>query len=341
MTTRSVLFALLFFWGQLVWLSHDPQRFEKIFWSIRPHFLNLNLRVGNTHQAWILEKMASVRQPSSEDSFSLFLLGGSTFREFFEPDQTLKEHLGMTVYNLAGSSQAIVDSMRMLKAVQNKGTVIYGLFPLKFLISEEGQMSAAKSMWGSAYIYPAYHSELDNLFASLGVKHQSFEHKIYPALNFFIGLLKVVRPATQANEPKQYFYTNNKPMGNAQFRTYLRYYQTAARKKSLREQLAYNLDLLEALREQSHQQGLKFCVFELPLNERLIADFEHELNVYLSIRNELKKDYCFYSYKENSVEKTFFSSDYFYDGGHLFPYGRQFFRDHALNGLKFAVANGK
>ena len=69
---------------------------------------------------------------------AIYVLGGSTSREFFPTDDQMKRITGRPFVNMSASSQTLFDSVRLVDNIKgDDNTVIYGLFPFKFMFNSQ------------------------------------------------------------------------------------------------------------------------------------------------------------------------------------------------------------
>lgn len=274
---------------------------------------------------------------------AIYILGGSTAREFFPKDNKMKQLMKREFINMAAANQTITDSFRLADNINTPDAiVVYCIYPMKFMRFKSTELAGSKYLMGVNMKYPVPSQRLDDLLAE--VKPNSIATSLLPEFNVFIYLMKnyileknrtfrykmryastnlLDRMFINPDLPPQHFYDITPYNHNRLILDLLKVKKEIG--DSIDKKLEMNFYFLGQIIDLSKSKGQQLKLIELPYSSTVNKMFKKELNVYRRYRDNFLSDYPeidFYQLPYLSYAKE---KDIFYDHGHLLTRGRRFF----------------
>jgi hypothetical protein len=313
--------------------------------AILNHFsgIDIKLLTFTAKQRRVVHNIQRQNEVNLQNAPAIFVLGGSTSREFFFEDARMSQMTGRPFVNLGASSQTLIDSLRLADNVENKNaTVLYCLYPMKFMRFSQRVPAESRYLMGAYLKYPITSSAVDNLLAD--VAPHNMATSLIAELNVFCYLLKnyflekniklqqmlagiqsisVGELLIDNRPPIQHFYHQR-----AYDRNRLRFELLKIKKKigsSLEANLEANFELLAQLVNLVHKRGQEIILFELPYSYTFERMFQRELSVYRNHLDVFLQDRDLVHFKRIEFDVYQGQEALFYDHGHLLDSGRQYF----------------
>ena len=277
---------------------------------------------------------------------AIYVLGGSTSREFFLKDEQMRHYTGRQFVNMSASSQTLIDSLRLADNINGGNTtVIYCLFPLKFMRFEPDEPADSRYLMGAYLKYPIESFAVEQLLSD--VAPRNLATALMVELNVYCYLLKnyvleknysfqkklVGITATplkglfvNQQSPAQHFYHRH-----AYNRKYLRL-KLASIKKEIGPSLSTNLEVnfihLGHLIGHVQRHGHQIKLLELPYSATFENMFRSELRIYRRHLQAFLDQHPQLSFKRIDFDLYRGREELFYDHGHLLDKGRAFFHPY-------------
>ena len=274
---------------------------------------------------------------------AIYILGGSTGREFFLVDEQMQKATEYPVLNMSTSNQTLIDSLRLADNIEgDDATIIYCLFPLKFMRFASNVAADSRYLMGAYLKYPVASSAVEDLLADVAPRNLATalvaELNVYCYLlknyvlhkNYYIqhklagaGTLPLKTMFKKDRPPVQHLY-DHLP-GN---RDFVRLELSNIKDEigsHLESNLKVNFGHLDHLINLALQNGHQIKLVELPYSATFERMYRHELRIYRKYLETfllqhprvpfLRIDFSVYRGRE----------ELFYDHGHLLDRGREYF----------------
>jgi hypothetical protein len=274
---------------------------------------------------------------------AIYVLGGSTSREFFYVDAQMRRITGRPFVNMSASNQTLFDSLRLADNIQgDDATIIYCLFPFKFMRYAPKVPADSRYLMGAYLKYPVASSALESLLDD--VAPRNLATALLAELNVYCYLLK--NYVIQKNYNLQYklagiptpplktLFINDRPPGQhfyrrqAQNRNHLQLTLLNI-KKEIGSNLEANLDInfthLGHLIDLTQQHGLQIKLLELPYSYTFKRMYQRELGIYRQHLDAFLQIYAQVPFMRIDFEIYQGREELFYDHGHLLDRGRDYF----------------
>ena len=229
---------------------------------------------------------------------AIYVLGGSTSREFFPIDDQMKRITGRPFVNMSASNQTLFDSLRLVDNIKgDDNTLIYCLFPFKFMRIAQKVPADSRYLMGAYLKYPVASSAVDGRLAD--VEPRNLATALLAELNVYCYLLKnyvlhknirlkyiLVGARTpplknafiNSRPPDQHFYHRD---ASNRDHLILKLFDI---KKEIGQYLNDNLDInfthLGFLIEVARQHGNQIKLLELPYSNTFERMYHRELGIY-------------------------------------------------------------
>jgi hypothetical protein len=273
----------------------------------------------------------------------IYILGGSTSREFFPLDAQMKRAIGRDVVNMSASNQTLIDALRLVDNVKaDQATIIYCLFPMKFMRFAPKVPADSRYLLGAYLKYPVASSAVDDLFTD--VKPRNVATALVTDLNVYCYLLKnyvlqknyilQYKLAGITTPPLKTLFINNRPPPQHFYhrrpldRNYLRQRLFNIKKEigpRLEDNLEINFRYLGFLVELARQHGHQIKLLELPYSYTWERMYQRELIIYRQHLKAFLEKYSRVPFARIDFEEYQGREALFYDHGHLLDPGRAYF----------------
>jgi hypothetical protein len=273
----------------------------------------------------------------------MYVLGGSTSREFFYDDQRMSRIVGHPFVNLGSSSQSLIDSLRLIDNIKSKNaTVIYCLYPMKFMRFLSTEPEDSLYLMGAYLKYPVLSPAVESLLAD--VDPRTWSTALVAELNVYCYLLKnyffhknlmLQRKFTSSIDiPFKVLFLDNRPPiqhfyhKQAYDRNLLRLELFKIKKKigqNLEANLKINFHLLDRFIDIAQQHSHQIRILELPYSYTFERMFERELKIYQQQLNVFLQKHPRIPFKRIDFNVYRGKEELFYDHGHLLDKGRDYF----------------
>jgi hypothetical protein len=279
---------------------------------------------------------------------AVYVLGGSTSREFFPVDDQMTRIAGRPFVNMSTASQTIVDSLRLADNIKGKDTaVIYCLFPHKFMRFKPKDLPDSRYLMGANLKYPIHSSFVDDLLSKVTPRNLATgllaELNVYCYLfkNYILEKNNIVKKklAGQSTRPLETLFVNNKPPTQYYYhdRAYNRDRLTnklMKHKKKIGPHLEHNLkksfSFLGHIVRIARNNDVKITLVELPYSSTYERLYQRELDVYRQHRDAFLQKYSPLDFKHIDYDTYQGREELFYDHGHLLNRGRNYFKPFAM-----------
>ncbi len=367
---RVFYLSLIFFLIQVCFVALKPNFVKDIYTQLPWEKIPRIFYVGGLHQRRVYTNLKKLHTNNKNKDKAIYILGGSTAREFFLPDDFLHNKLGVKVHNMAGSSQSLYDSLRIIDNIKTPGSVVvYLLYPIKFYNSELLNAEKANYINGSSYLYPIESRTLDKYFEDQNLFTPKSEYTIFKSMNVFASTLKsfvpkfpkfiksLLRGQVKLNKEasKQYLY--EKPLTDDEFKQYAqkvrknlnRYidlkteggishynftqFEQGQADKLYQKNLEFNAEIMQLIQKVCTDRSLRLVLIEAPLAQRSKKFFGKEIENFNKFRKEKLSNIDYFGLDHFGYSSPYFSDEYFNDIAHLLSSGREYFSDYALQGL--------
>lgn len=304
-----------------------------------------------------LEKLDKLNEIRSQ---AVFVVGGSTAREFFLSDKDMSQALGTSFVNMASANQNMFDTIRLVDNINVSGsTIIFCLLPYKLMAKTDyAVLTGTKYMMGENLKYPvlsdAVKDELKN-YAS-----PDLLLNLLPDINVYIYLIRDYFTQKRHLKHNPVAHLLLSELGNPSFKslfvtekpTFQYLYQSLGyqdRKKVVQtfrwmktskigpfpdKNMDINLALLEKAIQIGLAKNMRLIAMELPYSSTYHEFFFNEIRVYEDKLSAFFK-------KHKMVRRISFPYDtyrgeesYFYDYAHLADAGRKFFTPISIEKIK-------
>jgi hypothetical protein len=273
----------------------------------------------------------------------IYILGGSTSREFFPLDAQMKRAVGHAFVNMSASNQTLIDSLRLVDNVKgDQATIVYCLFPMKLMRFAPKVPADSRYLLGAYLKYPVASPAIDELFAD--VEPRNLATALMTDLNVYCYLLKnyvlqknyilQYKLAGITTPPLKTLFINNRPPHQHFYhrrpldRNYLRQRLFRIKKEigpHLEDNLEINFRHLGYIVELARQHGHRFKLLELPYSSTYRRMYQRELGIYRQHLKAFLQKYSRVPFARIDYEVYQGSEKLFYDHGHLLDPGREYF----------------
>ena len=275
---------------------------------------------------------------------AIYVLGGSTSREFFPTDDQMKRITGRPFVNMSASSQTLFDSVRLVDNIKgDDNTVIYGLFPFKFMFNSQKVSADSRYLMGAYLKYPVASSAVDGLLADVAPRNSATA--LLPELNVYCYLLKnyilhknknlKYKLAGASTPPLKTVFINSQPPGQHFYhrhpsnRDHLRLKLSNYKKEIgpyLNDNLEINFAYLGNLIEVARQHGHQIKLLELPYSYTFERMYHRQLEIYRQHLDAFLQKHPQVPFKRIDFDVYQGREELFYDHGHLLDRGREYFQ---------------
>ena len=357
---RIFILSIIFFIVQaVVVIQSAPQLYES--------FLDLDIKylTFEKRQKAAITHIQQLRKNNKNKSKTIYVLGGSSGREYFKPEEETKDLVPMPLVNICTASQNLLDSIRLIDNINVPGSVVILTFPpFKFMTHSNKMLSSTKYLTGTNLKYPIESRTLDSLLKD--VKPANITITLMPSLNALIYLSKsyinhkkdhllsglasiwngTSNPKTFKNmfvDPlpiPRYLYVDAESADRQKLRKGLQKMRDTGIKGKLSGNLETNLGYLKLLADLAKEKDVKLILYELPYSQTGESIFRSELKIYRKAMN---------SFLEQHPDIPFFKVEYnlyngkeelFHDHVHLTGAGREYYHPHVINTFKQVFSNG-
>ncbi len=368
---KNIFFlSILLFTLQLIFVANNPSFLKDLYSQVPWNRFPKVVYIGGENQRRVLSNIKKIHNNNKNKVVATYILGGSTAREFFHPDQELSKKIGSPIFNMAGSSQSLYDTLRIVDNIKTPGsTVIYMLYPLKFYHPEVLALEKADFLNGPYFLYPLESEALNSFFAKKKDLYEPKpEYTIFKPINVFSVTLrgfvqKVIdfadkiikgernlKQVAGKNNMNQYKYEES--MTDAEFAEYAKSVRESFKnKKSLKslsdqeaqqdltekmynETLKFNAEILQLIYKTAKKRNLRFILMELPMAQRTEQYFGQEVQSFYNFKALNLANIDFFGFNKWGHKSPYFPDKYFNDTAHLLSVGRDYFSEYALLGLK-------
>ena len=321
--------------------------------------INLDyLSFKSAPQIRVFEGIQKINHANKLQGKKVFILGGSTAREFFLDDNSMSKLLGVEFVNLGVSAQTLIDSIRLIEKIDSKDAlVIYAMYPTKFFGQTSNKLHDSKYFYGATYAYPIKSLYADELLETKNIRAQDSSLEIFSELNVFVALIndfflrkkkdltKVLKKELpfsrlfiNKDHPEQFLY-KDLTISDKKLRKKLRTYHKR-NKPVLDENLKFHFELLEELIKVSKKKNLKLVLMDLPHSstcEDVLGELidAYEINYTKFLQSNPVKRYKF------NLDEFSTSQKYFYDHGHLYDVGREYYLPHSIETISDALKHSR
>lgn len=280
---------------------------------------------------------------------AVYVLGGSTSREFFPVDHQMTQLTGQTFVNMSTSSQTLVDSLRLADNIKGKDTtVIYCLFPFKFMRFKPKDIPDGRYLMGAYLKYPIGSSFIDDLL--IKVEPRNIATGLVAELNVYCYLLKnyildknsKIKKllAGKSTPPFKTLFINDQPP--IQYFYHQRAYdrdRLTARLMNIKKEigphleqnLKINFTFLGHLIRIARNNNVQLILMELPYSSTFKRMYQHELEIYRQHRDDFLHKHSPLDFKQIDYDVYQGREALFYDHGHLLDQGRTYFKPFAMS----------
>lgn len=275
---------------------------------------------------------------------AIYVLGGSTSREFFPIDDQMKRITGRPFLNMSASNQTLLDSLRLLDNIKgDNNTVIYCLYPFKSMFSAENVPADSRYLMGAYLKYPIASSAVDGLLADVVPRNSATA--LLTELNVYCYLLKnymlhknnklKYKLAGESTPPLKIAFINSQPPDQHSYhrhtsnRDRLRLKLTNFKKEIgpyLNDNLEINFAHLGNLIEVARQHGHQIKLLELPYSYTFESMYHRELGVYRQHLDAFLQKHPQVPFKRIDFDVYHGREELFYDHAHLLDRGRDYFQ---------------
>lgn len=273
-----------------------------------------------------------------------YVLGGSTSREFFPVDKQMQQITGRPFVNMSTSNQTLFDSLRLVDNIEGAdNTVIYCLFPFKFMRIAQHVPADSSYLMGAYLKYPVASSAVDDLLADVAPRNSATA--LLAELNVYCYLLKnyildknramQYKLAFASTRPFKKIFVNSRPPGQhfyhrfASNRDRLRLTLFKYKKeigRNLEDNLAINFAHLDHVLRVAQQHGHHIKLLELPYSATFERMYQREIGVYQQHLDAFLQKHPQVPFKRMDFDTYQGREELFYDHGHLLDRGRAYFQ---------------
>jgi len=273
-----------------------------------------------------------------------YVLGGSTSREFFPVDDQMKQITGRPFVNMSTSNQTLFDSLRLVDNIKGPdNTVIYCLFPFKFMRIAQQVPADSRYLMGAYLKYPVTSPAVDDLLADVVPRNSAtallaeFNVYCYLLKNYILDKNMAIqyKLANASTRPLKTVFVNNRPPGQhfyhkyASNRDHLRLTLFNFKKEigqNLNANLAMNFSHLDHVIRVAQQHGHHIKLLELPYSATFERMYQREIGVYRQHLDAFLKKHTQVPFTRLDFDTYQGREELFYDHGHLLDRGRAYFQ---------------
>lgn len=273
----------------------------------------------------------------------IYVLGGSTSREFFFVDKQMKRITGRPFVNMSASNQTLFDSLRLADNIKgDDATIIYCIFPFKFMRYAPEIPAGSRYLMGAYLKYPVASSAIESLLDE--VAPRNLATALLAKLNVYCYLLQnyVIQKnyllqyklAGIPTPPLKTLFINDRPPVQHFYR-HQAYDRTLLQltllniKKEIGSNLATNLEInfthLGYLIDLIRQHGQQIKLLELPYSQTFKRMYQRELGIYRQHLDAFLQKHSQVPFMRIDFENYQGREELFYDHGHLLDRGRDYF----------------
>ena len=274
---------------------------------------------------------------------AIYVLGGSTCREFFFIDEQMSRMAGRPFVNLGASNQTLIDSLRLVDNIKgDNATVLYCLYPMKFMRFSPTVPVDSRYLMGAYLKYPVPSFAVERLLAD--VTPRNITTALVAELNVYCYLLKNYflqknfklqqKLSRGAGIPLKKLFLDHRPPiqhfyhHQAYHRSRLRLELLNIKKKigpHLNANLEVNFDHLGRLIDLARQRGQQIRLMELPYSLTFERMFQRELRIYRQHLDAFLQKHSQARFIRIDFDTYRGREELFYDHGHLLDMGRVYF----------------
>jgi hypothetical protein len=274
---------------------------------------------------------------------AIYVLGGSTSREFFPVDHQMTNIIELPFVNMGSANQTLIDSLRLADNIKGKATtLVYCLFPLKFMRFKPKDLPDSRFLMGAYLKYPIESPMVYNLLKKVAPRNLATglveELNVYCYLlkNYFLDKnrkLTNILAGKSSQSLGTLFVSSRPPIQHFYHRRALNRGYLSARLMTFKKEIGPNLEknlkinfaFLGHLVKTARNNQVPLILVELPYSSTFERLYRHELDIYRRHRDAFLRKHAPLDYRYIEYSDFQGQEELFYDHGHLLDRGRAYF----------------
>ena len=304
----------------------------------------LNMSMSQRKALYIVKRLHEINNSGKKQ---IFLFGGSTGVLFFKDETYLNQKLQKPIINMSIYSQDFFDTIRIVDNIKVPGsTIVLTIYPNRlFRQHNEKRLLRSRFLLGGSIVYPLKSRRVEQILQEQKITSKPVILKIFPNLNPYGYLLREqVSLNDLANGRFSKLIYNDKSLDEFNVKqkskkNYENGLQSLSKwlEKSSNESTILNARLLHDLYLLAKKRGLNFILLELPYSTNYSILMKNKIRQYKKIIDSFVHNHPGTIHIPCHVESPRNEIEYFYDGFHVLPKGREYYNNYTLKGLKIAA----